>query len=291
MAKEPQNQRGFDTLIQRLKEETTSVRRKIEILFDSRGFFSATQAAQVLQHIAAPSDKVKTIKIMEPRLCRMSCDDARTVIDAVSIHNDKLVVLDCIKRALVDCNTKLGKEYILSCFAYEEDKVKALRILSTVRYDVYDALAAGGHQGYAAVGGLFTQSRPLEAHLFGPINEQLKRVPGQGEIQIPKTAQPGVVPSVYTGHPSYAYPRDKTYAQVRGYPETEGYPEVTEPAGAYPAGAPPLSTVTAGAPAPTGWPGLGMREPSFQRDVTMRFNNDPMASYTRRTGLLQVDMQ
>ena len=32
------------------------------------------------------------------RLCRMSCDDARTVIDAVSVHNDKLVVLDCIKR-------------------------------------------------------------------------------------------------------------------------------------------------------------------------------------------------
>ena len=67
------------------------------------------------------------------------------------------------------------------------------------------------------------------------------------------------MPSVYTGHPSYAYPRDKTYAEVRGYPETEGYPEVTEPAGAYPAGAPPLSTVTAGAPAPTGWPGLEMR--------------------------------
>lgn len=38
-------------------------------------------------------------------------------------------------------------------------------------------MAAGGHQGYAAVGGLFTQSRPLEAHLFGPISDQLKRVP------------------------------------------------------------------------------------------------------------------
>ena len=36
-------------------------------------------------------------------------------------------------RALVDCNTKLGKEFILSCFPYEEDKVKALRILATVR--------------------------------------------------------------------------------------------------------------------------------------------------------------
>ena len=82
---------------------------------------------------------------------------------------------------------------------------------------------------------------------------------GQGEIKIPKTAQPGVVPSVYTGHPSYAYPPDKTYAEVRGYPETEGYPQETEPIPAYPAGAPPLSTVTSGAPAPMGWPGLNMR--------------------------------
>jgi len=76
---------------------------------------------------------------------------------------------------------------------------------------------------------------------------------------VPKTAQPGVVPSMYTGHPSYAYPRDKTYAEVRNYPETSGYADefVTEPA--YPAGAPPLTIATSGAPAPTGWPGLEMR--------------------------------
>jgi len=82
---------------------------------------------------------------------------------------------------------------------------------------------------------------------------------GQGEIQIPHTAKPGVVPSMYTGHPSYAYPKDKSYAEVRGYPETEGYPMQTEPTPAYPAGAPPLSTITSGAPAPCGWPGLEMR--------------------------------
>lgn len=35
-------------------------------------------------------------------------------------------------RALVDCNTQFGKEYILSSFPYEEDKVKALGILATV---------------------------------------------------------------------------------------------------------------------------------------------------------------
>ncbi|XP_067937147.1 uncharacterized protein [Watersipora subatra] len=225
------------------------------------------------------------------RLVRMTCDDARAVINAVSVHNDKLIVLDCIKRALVDCNTELGKEFILSSFPYEEDKVKALRILATVRYDVHDVMAAGGHQGYAAVGGLFTQSRPLEAHLFGPIPEQLQRAAGHGEIKIPKTAQPGVVPSVYTGHPSYAYPQDKTYAEVRGYPETEGYPQETEPEPAYPAGAPPLSTTTSGAPAPMNWPSLHMREPSFQRDVSIgQREPSAMQSFTRGTSILRPDM-
>ena len=37
-------------------------------------------------------------------------------------------------RALVDCNTELGKEFILNAFPYEEDKIKALRILATVLY-------------------------------------------------------------------------------------------------------------------------------------------------------------
>ena len=49
------------------------------------------------------SENVTTISLnfgnkIFQRLCRMNCDDARTVIDAVSVHNDKLVVLDCIKR-------------------------------------------------------------------------------------------------------------------------------------------------------------------------------------------------
>lgn len=77
---------------------------------------------------------------------------------------------------------------------------------------------------------------------------------GQGKIEIPPEAQPGVVPSVYTGHPSYAYPADKTYAQDRGYP---GNVPLTQPAmkHEYPDGAPPLGFHT-GNPFSTGFPGL-----------------------------------
>lgn len=32
------------------------------------------------------------------RLCQMTCREGRDIINAVSIHNDKLIALDCIKR-------------------------------------------------------------------------------------------------------------------------------------------------------------------------------------------------
>ena len=41
-----------------------------------------------------------------------------------------------------------------------------------VRSDAADAMSAGGHQGYAALGGLHTQSRPLVPHLYGPTEQQ-----------------------------------------------------------------------------------------------------------------------
>ena len=38
-------------------------------------------------------------------------------------------------------------------------------------------MAAGGHQGYAALGGLYTQSSPLLPHMYGPISEQRQKLP------------------------------------------------------------------------------------------------------------------
>ena len=41
-----------------------------------------------------------------------------------------------------------------------------------VQSDVADMTPAGGHQGYAALGGLYTQCRPMVPHLYGSIAEQ-----------------------------------------------------------------------------------------------------------------------
>jgi hypothetical protein len=42
---------------------------------------------------------------------------------------------------------------------------------------VGDHVAAGGHQGYAALGGLYTQARPMVPHLYGNVADQAKLIP------------------------------------------------------------------------------------------------------------------
>uniref|UniRef100_A0A1I8ILD3 4a-hydroxytetrahydrobiopterin dehydratase n=1 Tax=Macrostomum lignano TaxID=282301 RepID=A0A1I8ILD3_9PLAT len=87
---------------------------------------------------------------------------------------------------------------------------------STVHY-VADKLAAGGHQGYGATGGLYTQNWPLEVHLYGSLEEQMQRLPGHGEPLLPVHAKPGRTASLYTSHPSYAYPQDRSSYATRPY--------------------------------------------------------------------------
>lgn len=243
----------FNTLLNDINQQTSSLDKKVEALYSSRGFFSADQATTLLYAYGSPADKIKAITVLEPRLCRMTCKEARDIIGAVSVHNDKLIVLDCIKRGLSDYQTKLGEEYILSAFPFEHDKHRALQILQTVGSSVSNKVAAGGHQGYAALGGLYTQARPMVPHLYGPLEMQAELIPGYGKIEIPPMAQPGVVPSQYTGHPSYAYPLDKSYSADRGYPGNSSLFEGT--IHTYPAGAPPLGHHS-GAPFSTGFPQL-----------------------------------
>lgn len=78
---------------------------------------------------------------------------------------------------------------------------------------------------------------------------------GHGKIHVLPTADPGLVPSLYTGHPSYAYPADIAYADVRSYPGTSGFPANITSTTNYPGGAPPLGNHS-GAPAPTGFQNL-----------------------------------
>jgi len=90
------------------------------------------------------------------------------------------------------------------------------------------------------------------------LDQQALHIAGHGPIEVPPTAQPGVVPSIYTGHPSYAYPADKSYQDDRGYPGTVGFPAGVDGPSHYPGGAPSLGNNT-GAPAPTGFPKLDQR--------------------------------
>lgn len=254
MAKQAMDNVKFEGLLGSINMQTDAVSKKCDMLYDSRGYFSAQQAARILYGISNAPDKLRAVNMLEPRLCRMTCSEARDVLGAISVHNDKHVALHAIKRYLTDVQTREGTEQVLSAFVFEDDKMMALRILNTVRSDVADLSAAGGHQGYAALGGLYTQCRPLVPHLYGSVERQETNRPGKGKIEIPVTAQPGVVPSMYTGHPSYAYPPGRDYALDRGY---STFNFSTEPAipSVYPAGAPPLGHHS-GAPAPTGYPGL-----------------------------------
>lgn len=245
MAKEAMSDAQFEQLLACINQETKSSDRKLEKLFNSRGYFSAQQASRILYAFGIPSDKLRAVQTMEPRLCKMTCSEARDVVGAFSIHNDKIKCLEAVKRYLTDCQTRQGTENVLGAFPFENDKFKAMNILHTVRSDVAELTPAGGHQGYAALGGLYTQCRPLVPHLYGTVSAQQQQTPGYGKIDVPVTAKSGVLPSMYTGHPSYAYPQGRDYAHDRGYPGNGAYMSssgpgtsgVSEP---YPAGGPPL---------------------------------------------------
>ncbi|BFZ19314.1 hypothetical protein BsWGS_22353 [Bradybaena similaris] len=242
----------FENLVCKIRQETDSHEKKIQILKTSKGCFNAEQASRILYELPRPADKVTALRILEPRLCLMTSREARAIIEAVSIHNDRLIALDCVKRVLTDSQTPLGEEYSLSTMIYENDKHRARSILHTVRADVADTIPAGGHQGYIALGGLNSQARPLEAHLYGDVASQMQTAAGHGKVRLIPAAEQGMIPSIYTGHPSYAYPPDIPYAQIRSYPGTSGFPTRVSATTDYPGGAPPLG-YHSGAPAPVGF--------------------------------------
>jgi len=71
-------------------------------------------------------------------------------------------------------------------------------------------------------------------------------------VEIAIRAQPRLLPSKYTGHPSYAYRRGRDYAQDRGYPGCGAYGEHLfypgTPGGYCPAKSPLYNIYPAGPP-------------------------------------------
>ncbi|KAF6778320.1 hypothetical protein AHF37_02154 [Paragonimus kellicotti] len=174
MAKQPLSDGDFNRLLSILISETSDNEKKFEKLYYSKGCFSGVQAAALLACFKTAPERVRVIRALERRLCRMSCAEAREILNVFQLTNhDRLFALDCIKRTLVDHETTEGIEYILSAFHFETDKKEALCILSTISMHVTQELASGGHQLYAPFGGLYSQCFPGTESLYGPINEQL----------------------------------------------------------------------------------------------------------------------
>lgn len=55
--------------------------------------------------------------------------------------------------------------------------MKTVENLYQVSSFVGEKVAAGGHQGYAALGGLYTQARPMVPHLYGDLYHQSQQIP------------------------------------------------------------------------------------------------------------------
>ena len=53
-----------------------------------------------------------------------------------------------------------------------------------VQSNVADHIAAGGHQGYASLGALYSQARPMLPNLYGDINAQTEGAPVRLRILI-----------------------------------------------------------------------------------------------------------
>lgn len=100
---------SFSQLLNRIYQETGSVKKKIDLLSMSIGKFDSKQAATLIKAISPISQKFEAIQILAPRLCQMTCSDAREILLAVSVHSDlRLDILNHIKRS-----TRPLKAYIL----------------------------------------------------------------------------------------------------------------------------------------------------------------------------------
>jgi len=215
----PFPQHEFEDLCRHLVHETNNCDKKIQMLFQSKGFFNAEQAGHVLSMITRPVDKLKAMQVIEPRLLPMTSQHARNILATFTIANDRLEALKLVKRALNDSETQTGIDYILSTFSFEDDKNVAASILDTVRSRAGFKIAAGGHQGYAPLGGLYTNAKPNNTHIYGAAKEQVRHLPnhGTGTITVAEAFEPKL-PSIYADAQSYAPNKSKTsYSYVQGY--------------------------------------------------------------------------
>lgn len=167
----------FADLLQQLIHQVRTYEEKLECLLHTKGFFSAEQSAHLLSIFARPKDKLRAVMILEPKLVSMTCQQARNILAVLTVHEDRLEALHYVKRALNDANTQEGVDNILSTFIFEDHKVEAMKMLSSIVARKGVQIAAGGHQGYSPLGNLYTTAPPNYNLFYGDSIKQVEHFP------------------------------------------------------------------------------------------------------------------
>ncbi|KAH9281173.1 hypothetical protein ECG_06240 [Echinococcus granulosus] len=208
MSRKPLPDSDFSRLIADLRAETDESERKLAKLYYSRGNFSGPQAAALVGTFKTAPEKMRVLRMLERRLCRMSCAEGEEVLRNLQLtQGDKLSALDYIKRTLFDHQTVEGTEHIMKAFISEKDKLRALNQLCAISSYANEEVPAGGHAVPESIGAVLSSAPPLEEHAYGPVRIQLYEKYGRIGLQnFPPTLR-AIPNSAYACHPSYIYGR------------------------------------------------------------------------------------
>ncbi|VDM33618.1 unnamed protein product [Hydatigera taeniaeformis] len=208
MSRKPLLDSDFSRLIADLRAETDGTERKLAKLYYSRGNFSGSQAAALVGTFKTAPEKLRVLRMLERRLCRMSCAEGEGVLRNLQLtQSDKLSALDCIKRTLFDHQTVRGTEHIMKAFIPEKDKLRALKQLCAISSYANEEIPAGGHSVSLPIGTVLSSAPPLEEHAYGPVRSQLYEKYGRVGLQNFLPTLRTIPHSSHTCHPSYTYER------------------------------------------------------------------------------------
>lgn len=223
----PMSDAEFEDLMRAIVHESGDYEAKLELLLRANGFLNGEQAASLLSIFQRPKDKLKAVMIIEPKLISISCQEARSILGAISIPEDRIQALQFVKRALYDCNTQEGIDNIVSTFTFEEHKLTAARLLGSVVNKQGIQIAAGGHQGYAPLGTLYTNAVPNNPHIYGHPLLQAQHLPNHNLMsnnvnQKSNSSNPKYPSSIYKSNlPENVHL--STYGKANDYPQNSPY--------------------------------------------------------------------
>ncbi len=115
----------------------------------------------------------------------------------------------------------------MSTYTFEEHKLTAARILKSIVNKQGIQIAAGGHQGYAPLGTLYTNATPNNPHIYGHPLLQTQNLPNHRIIsdnvnQKANNANPKYPSSIYKSNlPESVHL--STYAKANDYPAPNSY--------------------------------------------------------------------